>query len=101
MLTGDSQAEEMREAMQNLSGTVDVLQVPHHGSVTGLAEDIIDTIHPKLAVISVEKYNKYGHPTEKTLTLLKTAGIKMLRTGNNGEIEMVTDGNTWNVSTYN
>lgn len=99
LLTGDSQAEELQEAIDiGYLNDIDVLQVPHHGSKTGLTDKIIQTLYPKLAVISVGK-NKYGHPAPKTLEILRDKNIRILRTdlpagrqGERGDIEIVSDG---------
>ena len=90
LLTGDSQASELNE------GDIDVLQVPHHGSSTGLNAKVLDSIKPKLAVISVGKKNKYGHPAPTTLEILRKKDIKILRTDQQGNIEIISDGLTWN-----
>lgn len=91
LLTGDSQASELNEAR---IGALSVLQVPHHGSKTGLDLEFLQKVHPKLAVISVGK-NNYGHPSAQTLDLLKSRGIPVLRTDEHGDVEIVSDGKTW------
>lgn len=98
LLTGDSQKEELQEAVGNRFGKVNVLQVPHHGSRTGLDEEILRSINPKLAVISVGKNNKYGHPAPFILDLLKSKNIKTFRTDQSGEMEIVSDGKSWRVT---
>lgn len=91
LLTGDTPVDEMSEvAGQGISG-LDVLQIPHHGSSTGVDEHVIASLAPHLAVISVGK-NNYGHPTKSTLNLLQERGIKVLRTDQEGDIELVSDG---------
>ena len=75
---------------------LDVLQVPHHGSRFGLTAEILDILNPKLAVISVGK-NKYGHPTPFILDLLKSKDIKTLRTDQDGEAELISDGNKFQI----
>ncbi len=98
LLTGDSQAEELEEAIDSYSvKDIDIFQVPHHGSRFGLTKNILDILNPKIAAISVGK-NKYGHPTSFTLDLLKSASIKTLRTDQNGEVEIVSDGKGWKVN---
>ena len=103
LLTGDSQAEELVEAVGMIPSKIEVLQIPHHGSKTGLDEQILGGLDPKLAVISVGK-NKYGHPSSRILELLKTYGVKVLRTDlpagrqvSNGDIEVISNGKTWYV----
>ncbi len=95
LLTCDSQSEELYDAIKNINiSRISVLQVPHHGSKTGLSSEILDKIKPSAAVISVGLNNRYGHPSFLTLNLLKDYGIKTLRTDLNGEIEIVSDGRT-------
>ena len=97
VLTGDSQAEELKEAVGLGSlYSVEILQVPHHGSKTGLDEEVVDMIHPRLAVISVGK-NKYGHPSPRALQILSDKDIRILRTDQHGDIEIISDGKTWEV----
>jgi competence protein ComEC len=96
LLTGDSQAREMAQATASLAHGVDVIQVPHHGSKTGLSSTILKALHPVLAVISVGE-NNYGHPSKETLQLFADEKIKTLRTDQQGDIEIVSDGKNWNV----
>lgn len=92
LLTGDSQAEELNDSLRYIKSHVDVLQVPHHGSKTGLSDSIIYALSPKLAVISVGAKNRYHHPSQRTLELLKDKSVPIKRTDINGEVEIVTDG---------
>lgn len=105
LLTGDSQASELEDALGLIQETlrqtqgfspVSVLQVPHHGSKTGLSSSILDLIKPELAVISVGK-NNYGHPSEAVIKILGDKDIKTLRTDEIGDIEIVSDGESWGV----
>lgn len=101
-LTGDSQVLELAEALQTASQgealqEIEVFQVPHHGSKTGLNQELVDQINPKLAVISVGKNNKYGHPHKEVMELLNGSKVKILRTDQNAEVEIVSDGKNWGV----
>lgn len=93
LLTGDSQKEAfLREEFA--AGSVEVLQVPHHGSRTGLDRQVLHLLRPTLAVISVGE-NNYGHPSTEIVKILSEEDIKILRTDRNGNIEIVSDGNKW------
>lgn len=81
-------------AVQN-NTSIEVLQVPHHGSRTGISKEIVDAIAPKLAVISVRKNNRYGHPSQEVLRMLREEGMKLLRTDQKGDIGIVSDGKRW------
>jgi competence protein ComEC len=91
LLTGDLPGE--IENQLDLT-PVEVLKVAHHGSLYSTSQAFLEKVKPKLAVISVGK-NKFGHPTKETLKRLEDLGIKVLRTDQNGEIEIVSDGQAW------
>lgn len=95
LLTGDAGAKVQDRLIGSLSG-IDVFKMPHHGSKTGMSEDYIKRLNPGLAVISVGKNNRYGHPTGFILDLLAKYKIKTLRTDKDGEIEIISNGkNYW------
>lgn len=71
---------------------VEYLKVPHHGSKNGLTQELLDAANPELAVISVGKNNRYGHPSPEVINMLRDRDIKILRTDEMGNIEVVTDG---------
>lgn len=97
LLTGDSQVEELKEGVETRLSRVEVLQVPHHGSRSGLDSSFLNEVRPRLAVISVGKNNRYGHPNEEILKILRDMDIKMLRTDLNGEVEIISDGKKWSI----
>lgn len=102
LLTGDSQSSELskilvRQLMDQDDKPLDVLQIPHHGSRFGLTPEILDFLNPNLAVISVGAKNRYSHPAPEILQILRDRDIKILRTDQNGEIEIIIDGDIWKV----
>lgn len=98
VFTGDADSRiESRYVGMKLSGDpIEVLKVPHHGSKTGMTSTFIEWIRPQLAVISVGK-NSYGHPAETTLQLLSREQVRVLRTDQEGDILVVSDGTSWKV----
>lgn len=92
LLTGDAPASLGYGEDKN---NVELLKVPHHGSRTGLTEEFVSEIKPDLAVISVGRNNQYGHPHEEVIRLLGNLGIRTLRTDEDGEIEIISDGKTY------
>lgn len=99
LLTGDVQPPSTDLASQYIQGPVDVLKVPHHGSKNGLTQMMLDLARPKLAIISDGKNNKFGHPNKETLDLLDQSGVKVLRTDQSGDVEVITDGKSWSYKT--
>lgn len=73
-----------------------VLKVAHHGSKYSNSKEFLEQVQPDMAVISVGK-NRFGHPTEEVLKRLASAGAKILRTDQDGEIEIVSDGRKWRI----
>lgn len=96
ILTGDSQANELKEALKIYNSDFpDVFQIPHHGSKTGIDEEILKEIKPQITVISVGQNNRYDHPTSFVLTLLRLAGIPVFRTDLLGDIEIAASYKDW------
>lgn len=81
----------------NLRSTV--LKVGHHGSGYSTSEEFVDLVRPRMALISAGAGNKFGLPSERTINLLNSKGIVVYRTDLDGTIELVSDGNTFNVAT--
>ena len=70
----------------------DVLHVNHHGSASSTSWELLESCDPEWAVISVGSENDYGHPAERTLEKLDDAGVKVVRTDENGTIRFISDG---------
>lgn len=96
LLTGDAD-QAVDSAMLGLGvlSPVEVLKVPHHGSKTGMTRAWLEAVKPQLAVISAGKNNRYGHPAQETLDLLKDEGIEIKRTDVDGTVDIISDGNKW------
>lgn len=98
MFTGDADIGVLDDQLATgLLSDVDVLKVAHHGSKFGTTSSWLSVVKPELAVVSVGKNNRYGHPTGEVVELLSKFGIKLLRTDLDGEIEIVSDGSSWSV----
>ncbi len=93
LFTGDadSRVEENYHTTRLADDTLEVLKVPHHGSRTGMTEEFVQWLQPKLSIISVGK-NSYGHPSPDALNKLALIGSRVLRTDQEGDIEIVSDG---------
>lgn len=100
LFTGDAgQPAEQYLLKQGLPGPVNVLKVAHHGAATATTEEFIQQLRPELAVISVGK-NNFGHPSPATLERLLAGGALVLRTDEDGQVRVESDGQTLEVSTF-
>ena len=93
LLTGDI-GSETEQVLVNSGSNLrsNVLKVGHHGSKFSSSEEFLRAVKPALAVISVGKKNRYGHPTQETLGRFRAVGARILRTDESGHIEIVSDG---------
>lgn len=96
LLTGDA-GSIIEDKIAAEVGKTDILKVPHHGSKTGISDYFLSQISPTLAIISVGANNLYGHPAKSALDLLNFHNVKYFRTDKDGEVEIVTDGQTFQI----
>jgi beta-lactamase superfamily II metal-dependent hydrolase len=89
---------EMIEYYRNQNISVDVLDVAHHGSSSSSLENFLDILRPSIAVISVGADNTYNHPTIQTLQRLEAIGARILRTDQEGDIVIISDGQNLSVN---
>ncbi|MCC6198807.1 MBL fold metallo-hydrolase [Candidatus Nomurabacteria bacterium] len=74
---------------------IDVLKLGHHGSNTSSSQAFLEYTHPKLALISAGRNNRYGHPHQEVLDRLMKIGIPFVSTQTAGTYTLITDGKQW------
>jgi len=98
MLTGDATFKIENQLLaygENLKS--DILKVGHHGSKYSSFLSFLKMVSPEAAVIEVGAKNRYGHPSEATLSRLKMVNANIFRTDLNGDIEIISNGFTTNI----
>ncbi len=96
LLTGDlAGAGEAALLDSNADLDSTVLKVGHHGSEGSSSRAFLDAVDPGLAVISVGAGNTYGHPSPSLR--LRLAGTPYLRTDQNGDVSIESDGHALRV----
>lgn len=85
LITGDIEKEIEMRLLENYILDIDVLQVPHHGSITSSTEEFINNLSPKYALIPVGK-NNYNHPDQEVINRLIRANSIVLDTHHDGTI---------------
>lgn len=100
LLTGDISSECETDLKDMLQNHYTILKVAHHGSKYSTSSEFLQQINPKYSVISVGERNLYGHPSKETLERLEQNGSQILRTDENGEITISTDGENMEIDTF-
>lgn len=91
LFTGDIEKEAEQKILANVNNEIlksTAIKVAHHGSKTSSSEKFIKKVNPQIALIGVGKKNKFGHPSDQTIQLLKSINCKIYRTDEMGEITL-------------
>ena len=100
LLTGDMENTAETDLVNSGANLkADVLQVGHHGSSTSTSYLFLNAVLPEMGVISCGAGNKYGHPHEETLSILRDAKVDVYRTDLQGTITIGSDGQNFTVGT--
>ena len=91
LLEGDAERPAERRVVEEHAEAT-LLKVAHHGSASGTSADLLATVRPRYAVISVGARNVYGHPRREVLERLQAAGVKTYRTDEEGAVSFYLDG---------
>ena len=91
LLEGDAERPAERRVVEEHPEAM-LLKVAHHGSASGTSADLLSTVHPRYAVISVGARNVYGHPRREVLERLQHAGVITYRTDEEGAVSFYLDG---------
>lgn len=100
LFTGDMGIETEKNLIKNYPNLkADVLKVGHHGSNTSTGAEFLDQINPKVALISVGKNNRYGHPSDEIIQRIKDNETIIFRTDEHGAVQYHFNGNSGTFST--
>ncbi|MBM3943068.1 MAG: DUF4131 domain-containing protein [SAR202 cluster bacterium] len=104
LLAADIEAEAEAALVRSFPQALDsdVLKVAHHGSRSSTTPDFLQKVSPALAVVSVGKDNRYGHPHPEVLARLDAylGKDRVYRTDQQGVIEVISDGKGLWVKTH-
>src|SRR5882757_3295522 len=103
LLPGDAE-KQAEYAMLSETGAgklhADVLKVGHHGSKNSTMPEFLESVGPQIAIISAGEQNPYGHPSAELLERLRGRGARILRTDQEGAVQVVTDGHSLRVNCF-
>lgn len=86
LFTGDIEEEGEHELAKEYPEKINLLKVPHHGSLTSSHVEFLKAIDPDWAVVSVGANNNYGHPKPQVLHRYRNLGIQVFRTDFHGAV---------------
>lgn len=89
LLTGDAYTDAERRVVSEVPPTLEILKVGHHGSDTSTDSLLLARAHPQVALVSVGKGNRYGHPDPDIVGRLERAGALVWRTDQHGTVSVV------------
>lgn len=88
LFTGDIE-EEAEKRYSKMEIESDIIKIPHHGSKTSSSEAFLDKVNPQISVLSVGRNNTYGFPHKEVLDRYENRAIPIMRTDENGEIDIL------------
>lgn len=92
LFMGDAEKDVENTLLQSHNIDADILKVSHHGSRNASANTFLKEVSPRVCVIQCGKDNSYGHPHKETLERLHKVCPSVLRTDEEGNIIIRSDG---------
>ena len=88
LLAGDIGVQQERELIRYWGSRLksDVLLVGHHGSATSTSQSWLNTVSPRLALISAGYASQFGHPHAEVMQRLHAQGIEARETAMEGAL---------------
>lgn len=102
LFTGDIEALQENILVNSEANIdVDILKVPHHGSMTSSTMNFLYKTLPEVAVFSYGKNNYFGHPSSDVLRRFEILNTKQYHIAETGAVSIsYRDGEDYKVSTY-
>jgi competence protein ComEC len=94
LLEGDAEKTVERRTVALHHPSANLLKVGHHGSANATTAELMDSVRPQFAIISVGSGNSFGLPRMETLARLANAGTHVYRTDLAGATTFYLDGHT-------
>ncbi len=87
LFTGDvTETGERQLLSRSIDLSADVLHVPHHGSKSSSSMAFLESVSPRMSVISVGRDNRFSHPHACVLQRLRDIGSDVFRTDRSGAL---------------
>jgi competence protein ComEC len=90
--SGDAPKDVEKFEETQFDWSAELIKLGHHGSRTASDPSWLEKVHPLIAIVSVGRNNRYGHPNHEVLDLLQADHIQTLRTDEDGTLEFREEG---------
>ncbi|WP_166423703.1 DNA internalization-related competence protein ComEC/Rec2 [Paraglaciecola sp. 20A4] len=102
LLTGDIDASVEQKLVSDYAQALEsqVLVAPHHGSNTSSSWEFINAIAPDYVIFSQGFMNRWGFPRPEVLKRYKQTDATLLRTSEQGQIQLTIDNGTIKVKSF-
>ncbi len=94
LLEGDAEKQVERRVAALHHPSASMLKVGHHGSGNATTAELVASVRPQFAIISVGSANSFGLPRPGTLARLADAGARVYRTDLDGATTFYLDGHS-------
>jgi len=94
LMEGDAEKQVERRIAGLHHPSASLLKVGHHGSANATTPELVDSVRPAFAIISVGSGNSFGLPRMETLEKLSQAGTRVYRTDLDGMVTFYLNGRT-------
>lgn len=92
LLLGDLEREAEDKLKQTTSLRADIVKIAHHGSKTSSSYEFLQEIHPKIAILTYGKDNKFGHPNERVVENINFLNTFIYSTASFGSVVITSNG---------
>ncbi|MFD2168322.1 DNA internalization-related competence protein ComEC/Rec2 [Thalassotalea euphylliae] len=89
LLTGDISKKVEKQLLSLYPNIkVDVLVIPHHGSLSSSSKPFLSTLRPKVAIYSAGRFNQWRMPRPEVQARYQHFGIQTYNTADNGMVSI-------------
>jgi len=92
LLEGDAEKQVERRTVALHHPSANLVKVGHHGSAKATTAELLASVKPQYATISVGYGNSFGLPRSEILSRLASAGTRVYRTDLDGAVSFYLDG---------
>lgn len=100
LFTGDMEKEIEIELVDKIENNIDMIKIPHHGSLTSSTEGLLNKVKPQIGIISVGRNNFYGHPNKEVIDRYEDLDTKLYRTDTMGMIKIKLNKEDIQINTF-